>query len=102
MHGITPRSIVKPVVDVMEGARARIEKSTPGGRRAAAAAAEPVRYKNVADLHRGIKQLETRMYAHARNLEFEQAAALRDQIDALRALELDLAEPAGADQAAAG
>jgi excinuclease ABC subunit B len=98
-HGITPRSIVKPVVDVMEGARTRIEKSTPGGRRAAA---EPVRYKNVADLHRGIKQLETRMYAHARNLEFEQAAALRDQIDTLRALELDLAEPAGADQAAAG
>ena len=98
-HCITPRSIVKPVVDVMEGARARIEKSTPGGRRAAA---ELVRYKNVADLHRGIKQLETRMYAHARNLEFEQAAALRDQIDALRALELDLAEPAGADQAAAG
>jgi excinuclease ABC subunit B len=98
-HGITPRSIVKPVVDVMEGARARVEKPTPGGRRAAA---EPVRYKNVADLHRGIKQLETRMYTHARNLEFEQAAALRDQIDALRALELDLAEPAGADQAAAG
>jgi excinuclease ABC subunit B len=96
-HGITPRSIVKPVVDVMEGAR--IEKPTPGGRRVAS---EPVRYKNVADLHRGIKQLETRMYAHARNLEFEQAAALRDQIDVLRALELDLAEPANVGQSAAG
>jgi excinuclease ABC subunit B len=90
-HGITPRSIVKPVVDVMEGARARIEKPAAGGRRGAAPA-EPVRYKNAADIRRGIAQLESRMYAHARNLEFEQAAALRDQIDALRALELELAE----------
>ena len=31
------------------------------------------------------------MYRHARNLEFEQAALLRDQLDQLRQLELDLA-----------
>ncbi len=32
------------------------------------------------------------MYRHARNLEFEQAALLRDQLDQLRQLELDLAQ----------
>jgi excinuclease ABC subunit B len=101
-HGITPRSIVKPVVDVMEGARARVAKSTPSGRRGAAVAMEPVKYKNTADIRRGVAQLESRMYAHARNLEFEQAAALRDQIDALRALELELAEAPEPSQAAAG
>jgi excinuclease ABC subunit B len=101
-HGITPRSIVKPVVDVMEGARARAEKPAAAGRRGAAAAEGTVQYKNLMDIRRGIKQLEARMYAHARNLEFEQAAALRDQIDTLRALELELAEAPAADQAAAG
>ena len=61
-HGITPRSIVKAVVDVMEGARARIERPATGGRRGAAPA-EPVRYKNAADIRRGIAQLEI---AHVR------------------------------------
>ncbi len=102
-HGITPRSIIKPVVDVMEGARTRVEKAAGGsGRRGAAAPAEAVKYKNLAELRRGIAQLTQRMYAHARNLEFEQAAALRDQIDALRALELDLAEAPEGRRAASG
>jgi excinuclease ABC subunit B len=39
---------------------------------------------------REIKRLEEIMYRHARNLEFEQAAAVRDQIDDLRRLELDM------------
>jgi excinuclease ABC subunit B len=102
-HGITPRSIVKPVVDVMEGARTRVQKVAVGaGRRGAAAPSEPVKYKNLADLRRAIAQLTQRMYAHARNLEFEQAAALRDQLDALRKLELDLAEAPEGPQAASG
>ncbi len=100
-HGITPRSIVKPVVDVMEGARARTDRPAPGGRRGAAPV-ETVKFKNVADIRRGITQLEARMYAHARNLEFEQAAALRDQIDSLRELELELAEAPDPGQVAAG
>jgi excinuclease ABC subunit B len=102
-HGITPRSIVKPVLDVMEGARARVEKPSIGvGRRRGAAPAEPVRYKNLADLRRAIAQRTQRMYTHARNLEFEQAAALRDEIDSLRALELDLAEAPDDSRAASG
>jgi excinuclease ABC subunit B len=43
--------------------------------------------KNLADLNREIKRLEEKMYAAARNLEFEQAAAYRDQVDGLRQLE---------------
>ena len=102
-HGITPRSIVKPVLDVMEGARARVEKPSAGsGRRRGAPPVEPVRYKNLADLRRAIAQRTQRMYAHARNLEFEQAAAMRDEIDSLRALELDLAEAPDDSRAASG
>ncbi|MCC7079645.1 MAG: UvrB/UvrC motif-containing protein, partial [Burkholderiales bacterium] len=101
-HGITPRSIVKPVVDVMEGARVRMERALPTGRRGAAPVEGAVSYKSLADIRRGIRQLEVRMYAHARNLEFEQAAVLRDRIDALRVLELELAEAPAADEAAAG
>ncbi len=88
-HGIVPRSVSKPVADIMEGAR-----STPGGQtrgqgkgRKGVPVAVP---KNLADLGREIRKLEERMYAHARNLEFEQAAALRDQVDGLRQLELEL------------
>jgi excinuclease ABC subunit B len=91
LHGITPQSIVKAVADIMEGAR-----SSGGGRgrgksqRGSVPVAIP---KNLADLGREIKRLEERMYASARNLEFEQAAVLRDQVDSLRQFELELAGP---------
>ena len=39
---------------------------------------------------RELKRLEADMYRHARNLEFEQAALVRDQIEELRQLELEL------------
>jgi excinuclease ABC subunit B len=95
-HGIVPKSIVKPVADVMEGAR-----SSPAGaqgrgaaRRQRGAAPAPVAVpRNLADLGREIKRLEERMYGAARNLEFELAASLRDQVDSLRQLELELAGP---------
>jgi len=41
------------------------------------------------------------MYRHARNLEFEQAALLRDQVEQLRQLELDLAASTSYDEQAA-
>ncbi len=46
--------------------------------------------RSLAEAGREIKRLEEIMYRHARNLEFEQAAAVRDQIDDLRRLELDM------------
>jgi excinuclease ABC subunit B len=92
-HGITPTSIVKPVADVMEGARGSSPGAGRGGKKQRGAPAPVAVPKNLADLGREIKRLEDRMYAAARNLEFEQAAALRDQVDSLRQLELELAGP---------
>jgi excinuclease ABC subunit B len=76
-HGITPRTIVKAVGDVMEGARA--VQDEPSGERAA-------QYTALAPEQavKRIKKLETDMMKHARNLEFEQAARLRDEISRLR------------------
>jgi excinuclease ABC subunit B len=93
VHGITPQSIIKPVPDIMEGARvggAGSARGTGRGRGGKAAPAETVRLKNAADIARELKRLETEMYRRARNLEFEQAALLRDQLDQLRKLELEV------------
>ena len=98
LHDITPRSIVKPVTDIMEGAHT----GGPSARRAAARRERSAgsaqggvrRFRSTSDIAREIKRLEADMYRSARNLEFEEAASLRDQIDQLRSLELDL--PAGA------
>ena len=84
-HGITPRGIQKSVADIMEGARSAAPAAR--GRRAPAApeTLEP------AALARQIKRLETEMLERARNLEFEEAARLRDDIARLKQLELGLA-----------
>jgi excinuclease ABC subunit B len=76
-HGITPRSIVKAVGDVMEGARSVQERERYGSEDDASALAPEQALKR-------IKKLETEMMKLARNLEFEQAARLRDQIQKLR------------------
>jgi excinuclease ABC subunit B len=89
-HGIEPRSIVKEVRDVMDGAR------EPAGRRGRRAAEPGQKYRELtpAQLARRIAAVEKEMFAHARNLEFEEAAKLRDELEALRRVELGL--PAGA------
>jgi excinuclease ABC subunit B len=76
-HGITPRSIVKAVGDVMEGARSVQERE---------ALESGVDYGSLApqQVLKRIKKLETEMMKLARNLEFEQAARLRDEIQKLR------------------
>jgi len=85
-HGITPQSIVKAVADVMEGARNGADRRTrrmTGGRSGGEAyrSTLPVRPEQAM---KSIKQLEAVMYRHARNLEFEEAARIRDEIEALR------------------
>jgi excinuclease ABC subunit B len=86
-HGITPRTIMKRVADVMEGARV----AAPGaGRRSAAAAGRKARPDDLevpADakaLGRLLDKMEAQMLEHARNLEFEEAAAVRDRIRQIR------------------
>ncbi|MBM4191893.1 MAG: excinuclease ABC subunit UvrB [Gammaproteobacteria bacterium] len=95
MHGITPRSIVKQVVDVMEGARAEGAAPSSKGQVIARVGKTSKRVARGADqsaVHglrpeqalRRMKQLEAEMFKHARNLEFEEAARLRDDIENLR------------------
>src|SRR5262249_36225625 len=82
-HGITPRGIQKSVADIMEGARA--PAPAPSGRKRAGKgetlAPADLRPET---LVRQIKKLEVEMYKRARNLEFEQAAKLRDEIERLK------------------
>jgi len=88
-HGITPRSIRKRVADIMEGAT----PGAPGMPRAAKQVAEPAaEYAALTPeaAMRRIAELEKAMYAHARNLEFEEAARLRDEIAHIRAQGLGL------------
>ncbi|AEK58478.1 MULTISPECIES: excinuclease ABC subunit UvrB [Acidithiobacillus] len=82
-HGITPKGIVKPVADILEG----VYRRNGSGARTKAAEPTPT-YADVKDpraLAKRIRELEETMHRHARNLEFEQAAALRDQIRILEA-----------------
>jgi excinuclease ABC subunit B len=78
-HGITPRGIEKAITDVMEGA---VVKEHAGAREFARVAEEIARYGRLSpeQLAREVGKLEQRMYEHARNLEFEEAARLRDEI----------------------
>ena len=92
-HDITPQGIVKQVADIMEAAYA----PGSGARRQARAAEKRGEYHGLSDdmLMKKIGQLEEQMYRHARDLEFERAAALRDEITALKSNLLDMPRIAG-------
>jgi excinuclease ABC subunit B len=80
-HGITPRSVLKEVRDLIDGVY------NPNGAKddiKAAQAAAQVEALSEKELGRRVKQLERQMLEHARNLEFEQAAQVRDQLALLR------------------
>ena len=87
-HGITPKTVERRIADIMEGARSESPRGRGGkGRQRAAAVAEsPAGYEAMdpAKAAVAIKKLEAQMYKHAQNLEFEEAARLRDQIHQLR------------------
>ncbi|MGY0148639.1 excinuclease ABC subunit UvrB [Edwardsiella tarda] len=84
-HGIVPQALNKKVTDILQLGDAATRgrgKGTRGPR-----AAEPQRaYSGLSakQLEQQIQRLESQMYQHAQNLEFEQAAALRDEIHQLR------------------
>ncbi len=90
-HGITPQTIRKAVADVMEGAYAG---HVPSARKYARVAEEVVEYAGLSPemLTQKIKKLEKQMYQHAQNLEFEEAARVRDQIRHIQEGNLGLAE----------
>jgi excinuclease ABC subunit B len=88
-HGITPQGIKKSVADILEGATvpgARGKKPGKGRKVAEPAAAyqgDPASM-SPSELAKLIKQLEGRMAEHAKNLEFEEAARVRDQLSELK------------------
>ncbi len=84
-HGIVPRSVSKPVMDVMEGARAEPAEARGRGKgRKVAEVAEDYANLSPAQLAARIKALEQQMYQHARDLEFEEAGRVRDQLHRLK------------------
>ncbi|GAB4209315.1 MAG: excinuclease ABC subunit UvrB [Tibeticola sp.] len=105
-HGITPRGIVKQVRDLIDGVY-----SEKAGREAerleqAARAAAELEDLSEKDMAREIKRLEKQMLAYAKDLEFEKAAAARDQLARLKArvfgavvTDTDSMAPPGADGA---
>lgn len=84
-HHITPKSVRKSVADILEGA---VIPGRKKGAKAQKGATVPVTdYQQVATpeaMATIIKKLEAKMMEHSRNLEFEQAAAVRDEIIQLR------------------
>jgi excinuclease ABC subunit B len=88
-HGITPKTVVRRIADIMEGARSDAGNRRGGkssSRAQAAVAEQAADYAGMSSQQASalLKKLETQMYKHAQNLEFEDAARLRDQIHQLR------------------
>ena len=82
-NGITPRGIRKQVRDLIDGVYSDKAKDDLARFEQIREAAQ-VEALSEKDLGKRIKQLEKQMLEHARNLEFEQAARLRDQLALLR------------------
>ncbi len=86
-HGITPKTVEKKIADIMESA-------CPGGQKSAReyarVAEEEAAYGRLSpkELAKKLKALEDAMYEHARNLEFEEAARVRDEIRHLKEMGL--------------
>jgi len=83
-HGITPRGVVKRIKDLIDGVYS--EKAGKEAEQLARAAQQidALAEMSEKDLAREIKRLEKQMFEHARNLEFEQAARVRDQLGRLK------------------
>ena len=80
-HGITPKSVVKRIKDLIDGVYS--EKS---GKEAEKLLMQKALVEDMSekDVAREIKRLEKQMVEHAKNLEFEKAAKVRDQLHVLK------------------
>ncbi|MAT40988.1 MAG: excinuclease ABC subunit B [Anaerolineaceae bacterium] len=81
-HGIEPASIIKAIHDLTE----RVSEHAIGEAKAEYHAGQRERKMNVKELERTISHLEQEMRDSAKALEFEKAAAIRDQIYELRTI----------------
>ncbi len=88
-HNITPKTVSKNIVDIMEGANLGL-KSNRKSKAVKESSTNEYDHLNAKELVGKIQELENQMYNHAKNLEFEQAAALRNQILTLRQRTIDV------------
>jgi excinuclease ABC subunit B len=102
-RGITPKGIIKAVKEIIEGVSpthplfGTVNYGTNkahSSREYLRAAEEEAEYASMAPnaLAKLISKLEKQMYAHARDLEFEKAAAARDKIHTIRSRRFGLIE----------
>ena len=94
-HGITPKTITKSVEDILEGAQAPgARKNRRRGEQQKGAGVqidrEALSLMTRPEVQQAIGQVEDQMHKAAKNLEFEQAAALRDQLHMLKERQLEL------------
>lgn len=82
-HGITPKTVSKKIADILE---ARYPGGQMSAKRYAKVAEEEAEYAAMtpAQMAKRLKSMEDQMYEHAKNLEFEDAAKVRDQIRQLQ------------------
>ncbi|MGH1373956.1 MAG: excinuclease ABC subunit UvrB [Cellvibrionaceae bacterium] len=85
-HGITPQGINKNVTDIMDGTY--IPGAKGKNRKAAEKKGKYEVEVSSGDVWKQVSELEEKMFQAAKNLEFEQAAALRDQISRLKATQV--------------
>ena len=85
IHGITPKSVEKDVADILEVGQAVKPGHAKGKRgRDKTLREKPVKPTSAIELGRLLEKLEKEMMEHAAQLEFEEAAAVRDEIQALK------------------
>ena len=89
-HGIVPKGVKKNITDILEAAHAPGARGKRGAAKGRKVAEPGARYgTSIADMtpqerEKEIKRLEQKMHEHAKNLEFEEAAQVRDELAALK------------------
>ena len=82
-NGITPQGVKRKITDVMD-----VDTGVGSGKLNVAESKASYELLSTTEIDEKVAQLESKMFTHAQNLEFEQAAALRDEISKLREQQL--------------
>jgi excinuclease ABC subunit B len=83
-HGVIPQGISKRITNVMDMGQGAGGSQRSRGSRQVAESGPSYHKLSKSELGRTLEQKEKQMFEHARNLEFEQAARLRDEIEQIK------------------